>query len=302
METVIEKIRALPKADVHNHLHLGGSLALLKQKYPDTSLRIPKYYKGLDGMIDFINNEVNAEMVTADDMMYFMEMALKNCISDRVTYLEASIDISFVRFFNDSIEELISVVQQLKENFKPFVDFRPDIGINKDYDLQKAYSDGYICMNSGLFNGIDIYGLEINKKLDGFVEIFDYARKKSLKTKVHIGEFSDYRSIETAIYLLNPSEIQHGIKAADSTETMDLIAKKGIRLNICPQSNVCLGVVSSIADLPIRKLFDHGIRITINTDDHLLFNSTVSDQFVDLINHEMFSFKEIDTIRKNAFP
>ena len=291
----------LPKADVHNHLHLGGRLAMFKKKYPDEDFSIPQYYNGLDGMIDFINTHISSLMRTSDDMIYFMEMALKNSIADNVTYLEASIDISFIRFFNNSIEEFIDIVQHLKDSHKSVIDFRPDIGINKDYPLDKVNSHGVKCVESGLFSGIDIYGKELNRNLDDFVPIFDVAQKNGLKTKVHIGEFSDHKTIENAISLLHPTEIQHGIRAVDSQTTMNMIVDHNIQLNICPQSNVSLGAVKNISEHPIRKLYDHGIKITINTDDQLLFNASLTDQYVNLIEHQVFSFEEIDGIRKNGF-
>jgi adenosine deaminase len=301
MKTIRDQVKKLPKADVHNHLHLGGSMEMLVQKYPGANLNIPKYFNGLNGMIDFINDHVNTVMLTSDDMIYFMEMAIKNSISDNVTHLEASVDIGFIRFFNNSLEELLAVVQQLKDNYKSHIDFRPDIGINKDYPLDKINLHGLKCIESGLFGGIDIYGKEKNKKLNEFVGIFDAAKKNGLKTKVHIGEFSDYKTIENAISLLHPTEIQHGISAVDSEETMNMILNDDIQLNICPQSNICLGAVQRISEHPIRKMYDHGIKITINTDDLLLFNGTITDQCVDLLEHGIFTLAEIDSILKNAF-
>jgi len=63
---------------------------------------------------------------------------------------------------------------------------------------------------------------------------------------------------------------------------------------------VALKAVSSLKEHPMRKLYDEGVSITINTDDHLLFNSTITDQFADLIHQGLFTFEEIDEIRKNA--
>ncbi len=67
----------------------------------------------------------------------------------------------------------------------------------------------------------------------------------------------------------------------------------------CPAGK--LGSTESIKNHPIRKLFDYGIKLTVNTDDLLLFDATVTDQFVDLLEKKIFSFEEIDSIRKNAF-
>lgn len=301
MKTSRDKIHKLPKADVHNHLHLGGSIKLLKAKYPNSGLIIPGYYDGLDGMISFIYNRLNKVMLSSDDVIIFMENGIKSSINDNVQYLEASVDVGLAKFFDNSIEQLIEVVYNLRTKYKSQINFRPDIGINKDYSIDKVYSDGMKCIKSGVFNGIDIYGKESGRKLEGFVEIFKTAQGRNLKTKVHIGEFSNYQTIDEAITLLKPNEIQHGIKAANSEKTMNIIRDNNIQLNICPQSNISLGSVNNISEHPIRKLYDHGIKITINTDDLLLFNTTITDQYLELIENNIFSLEEIEIIRKNSF-
>ena len=209
--------------------------------------------------------------------------------------------LGLARFFEDSIESLIEATDELKHKYQSQLDFRPDLGIKKGGNTCEIHNDAIKCINSGVFYGIDIYGKEDDQNLDRFVELFDIAKNENLKTKVHIGEFSGGKTIEKAIEILNPDEIQHGIKAADSLKTMDMILEKNIRLNICPQSNIALGSVNNITEHPIRKLYDHGINVTINTDDLLLFNASITDQYLDLINQGIFSFEEIVTIQKNAF-
>jgi adenosine deaminase len=295
------KIHKLPKADVHNHLHLGGSVKTLNKKYPNANILIPSKYDGLVGMIDFIYEKLNKVMLTSDDVIFFMENAIESSIDDNVTLLEASVDIGLARFFEGSIDEVIDIVIELKERYKSQIDFRPDIGINKDLPMEKVYSDGQRCISSGVFCGLDIYGKEVNQNLESFQGLFNLARENNLKTKVHIGEFSDANTIENAIELLNPNEIQHGIRAVDSEKIMALILENDIRLNVCPQSNLSLGSTESITNHPIRRLFDYGIKVTVSTDDLLLFDATVTDQFVDLLENNIFSFEEIDSIRKNAF-
>lgn len=295
------QIHKLPKADVHNHLHLGGSVNKLNEKYPNANIVIPSKYDGLAGMIDFIYGKLNMVMLTSDDVIFFMENAIESSINDNITLLEASVDIGLARFFRGSIEELIDIVILLKERYKLQIDFRPDIGVNKDLPMEKVYSDGQRCITSGVFSGLDIYGKEDNQNLEVFQKLFISARENNLKTKVHIGEFSDALSIEKTIELLKPNEIQHGIRAVDSVKTMDMILENDIRLNVCPQSNLSLGSAENIRKHPIRRLFDYGIRLTVNTDDLLLFDATVTDQLVDLLEKNIFSLGEIESIRKNAF-
>ena len=111
-----------------------------------------------------------------------------------------------------------------------------------------------------MFKSVDLYGQDIGKDLKPFVQFYDMFKDFGLKTKVHIGEFSDYESINYTIKLLAPNELQHGLSAVDSKNN-------NIRLNICPTSNILLGAVTNIKKHSIRQLFDYGIKVTVNTDD-----------------------------------
>jgi adenosine deaminase len=94
--------------------------------------------------------------------------------------------------------------------------------------------------------------------------------------------------------------VQHGIAAADDPVVMRFLADNRIRLNICPTSNLLLGRVVSLAQHPIRRLFDAGVRVTVNSDDVLVFGSSVSQEFLALHRSGLFSAAELDVIRRNG--
>ncbi|NND14706.1 MAG: adenosine deaminase [Eudoraea sp.] len=300
MKELKKQLQALPKGDVHNHLHLSAGVELLKEHYPDVHFKIPGSYDGFDGMMRFIIQHVNTLMRSSEDVVMLMDMAIRSGINDNVTHLEASVDMGLTKYFDNSMDALIRAVGGLKEKYKQEIEFRPEIGIKKDSALEEVYGDGIACIESDVFDGIDLYGKETEQDLSGFKDIFQRAKALSKKTKIHIGEFSDSRSVINAIETLGPDEIQHGIHTADSEEAIQLVRDRKIRLNICPQSNVALGATSSLKEHPIRKLYDAGVIITINTDDLLLFNATITEQFADLIQQGIFTFEEIEEIRQNA--
>ena len=295
------RFKALPKADVHNHLHLCPSRERFFKLYPNFNYDFPNAYNGLDGMVDFILNNFNSILNSREDVVALFNASLQSSIDDNVTYLEASIDTYLSRFFDNSIDNLLVEVKAIQETYNDKITFKPDIGINKSIDKKLVNTYAEACFDSNLFNGIDIYGIETGQDLEHFKPIYRQANKLDYKTKVHIGEFSDAQSIKNTIELLDPNELQHGISAIHSDYVLDMIIERDIQLNICPESNLRLGAVKSLKTHPIRKLFDKGIRVTINTDDTVLFNKTVSDQFDDFLNENIFSFDELDVIRKNAF-
>ena len=81
---------------------------------------------------------------------------------------------------------------------------------------------------------------------------------------------------------------------------MRWLASNGIRLNVCPESNIRLKRVKSYKTHPIRILFDHGVKVTVNSDEVLLFGTGVSEQFLRLYRSGLFSAAELETIRLNG--
>lgn len=73
-----------------------------------------------------------------------------------------------------------------------------------------------------------------------------------------------------------------------------------IRLTICPTSNVMLGLVESLASHPIRRLYDAGVVVTINTDEVLVFGQGVSEEFLALFDTGLFDARELDGISLNG--
>jgi adenosine deaminase len=115
-----------------------------------------------------------------------------------------------------------------------------------------------------------------------------------------VGEYGDADSVLEAVCELELDEVQHGIAAADDPRVMRFLADHGIPLNVCPTSNVRLGRVESYARHPIRRLYDHGVRVTVNTDDVIFFDQGVSEEFLNLYRAGTFTAEELDGIRKNG--
>jgi adenosine deaminase len=100
--------------------------------------------------------------------------------------------------------------------------------------------------------------------------------------------------------VLEPDAIQHGFAAATSKEVMRWLSGKKIPLHICPSSNVGLHLVPSIKSHPVRILFDNGVVVTINTDDLILFDQSVSQEYMNLFRAGVFSADELEMVRMNG--
>jgi hypothetical protein len=103
-----------------------------------------------------------------------------------------------------------------------------------------------------------------------------------------------------AVEVLELDEVQHGIAAAESATVMRFLADRQIRLNICPTSNLLLGRVARLQDHPIRKLFDAGVKVTVNSDDAIVSGVGVSEDFLRLYQAGVFTAAELDLIRRRG--
>ena len=228
-----------------------------------------------------------------------LEKSVKEAIKDGVKILETNIDYDDLMLFSNK-DELFSKISDIKEKYTDKIDFRPEIGIIKnisDEDL-KTFIGPYI--KSGVFAGIDLYGDESDQNYERFKIYFELAKKHGLKLKAHAGESLNHENVKKVIEILNVDEIQHGIGAYEDDYTLKLIKERNIRLNVCPSSNYNLGIVKDMKEYPARILFDKGITITINTDDLLMFHSTVSEEYLFLYRIGLFSANELNEIRKNS--
>ncbi|WP_425448343.1 hypothetical protein [Dethiothermospora halolimnae] len=297
-EQNLSKLKKVAKGDVHSHCGLGLRFSTFNKWAGGSVTKPPKAMDGIKGLDKYIFNETIGYIKTGKDVEFLIEEAVKEAISDGVTVLEPSIDCHDITYFNNE-NDFLDAIMAIKNKYKDKIDFRPEVGMPKLIS-PGALEDLLIpCIDSGIFKSIDLYGNETrDDDYERLKKYYRYARKKGLKLKVHAGEFQGPENIKKAIEILDVDEIQHGISSVNDQYAMDLIKERNIRLNICPSSNRILGSVKDMKKHPSRKLFDQGIKITINTDDLLIFDSGVSEEYLYLYKLGLFNEDELNEIRK----
>lgn len=126
--------------------------------------------------------------------------------------------------------------------------------------------------------GVDLAGDEANYPPTLFVRALDLAREAGFGITVHAGEFAGPASIWTALYQLGAQRIGHGIRAVDDPELMAYLREREITLEVCPSSNLRLGLSASLSTHPLQTLLDYGIAVTINSDDPVLLETDISQE------------------------
>lgn len=115
--------------------------------------------------------------------------------------------------------------------------------------------------------------------IEEFAGAFRIARKAGLAIVPHGGELLGPDAIRATLDAVQPDRIGHGVRSAEDPELLAEIAKRGITLEVCPGSNVGLGVYDTPFDVPLRTLVRSGVRVALGADDPLLFGSRLADQY-----------------------
>lgn len=119
----------------------------------------------------------------------------------------------------------------------------------------------------GALVALDLAGDEARWPAEHFAEHFRRARDAGLRVTVHAGESAGPASIRAAIQELGAERIGHGFAAQHDAALMDVLAERGIGLEMCLTSNLHTSLVSRYPDHPARRFLDHGIVACLNTDD-----------------------------------
>ncbi|MCK4554579.1 adenosine deaminase [Candidatus Parcubacteria bacterium] len=293
----LAQVISVPKSDLHNHYPLGSDISFINKWYKKDIPKAPSEYSSLENMLKYIHPIIKPIASSREGFEYLLKASLLTALSDGITLLEMSLDCWFIDRYDGNPTNFVNKLKEIHISVAPTIDFRPAVGLNRDIDIKELEAWAFPLIESGYFKSIDLYGTEGAKKPEVFKKIYTKAKDRGMKLKAHIGEFSDAKSIQETVEILNLSEVQHGISAVRSKAVMNWLKKNNIRLNVCPTSNIKLGRVKNIKTHPIRTLFDHGIKVTINSDDILAFNQTVSMEYLDLYRSGLFSAKELNIIR-----
>jgi adenosine deaminase len=225
------------------------------------------------------------------------EATLVQARYDGVTRLEIGEDVWAITLFDGSAERLTRELCDIHARVAPDIEWIPQLGMSRHCSVTSLTKWLKPFLELGIYKTIDLSGDELSQPIEAFKPLYRMAKDAGLRLKAHVGEWGDADSVWRAVEQLELDEVQHGIAAADSGPVMRFLADNKIRLNICPTSNVMLGRVEALAVHPIRRLFDAGVIVTINTDDVLVFGQGVSEEFLNLFQAGLFEAEELDSIR-----
>jgi adenosine deaminase len=148
--------------------------------------------------------------------------------------------------------------------------------------------------------GFGLGGTENGHPPEWFADAYDVAREAGLHSVPHAGEVAGPRSVWGAIHKLGAERLGHGVRCVEDPTLVEYLKQSQIPLEVCPTSNLCLGVYPSYQEHPIRWLWEQGVYVTVNSDDPPMFNTDLVSEYQALAEHLDFSAAKLESLSINA--
>lgn len=306
----------LPKTEIHIHLEGSIRTRTILDSATIHNLKLPAYQ--LDELDQLV--KVRAQMRDLHAVLEAFDI-FQNCIAspqivERIAW----------ELFEDSARQNIHLLE---------VRFSPDWAFhrhNLDWDAclegllrakERAETDfdmaiGYIAITSRSMGpescvktvdwairhrehilGIDLADSEDDYPIRDFIEPVMKAREAGLNVTIHSGENSPASAVIETVQLAAPDRLGHGIHVIEDMRAVDLVKARGITLEVNPWSNYLTNAVRTIEEHPLKKLFDLGVKVTINSDDPEVLDTNLNNEY--RIAHEILGMSMEDIAACNRY-
>ena len=292
------------KPKIELHLHLEGAAppafirGLAKRKNIDLSGLFTEdgSYKFRDFWHFLKVYEAAATTLQSPQDFHDLTLAvLEESAKSGVVYTEAFLSPDFC-----GQRDLVAWKEYLHAIEEAAATARADFGINmrgiitciRHFGPEKARQTA-LCAAETAGRFITGFGIAGDEKIGhpkDFRYTFDMAREAGLRLTAHAGEWGGPQSVRDAISDLGVERIGHGARAIEDLALVDEIAERGIVLELCPGSNVALGIYPTVRAHPIGEMHRRGVRVTVSTDDPPFFHTTMEREYQML--HDAFDWDD----------
>lgn len=296
----------VPKVELH--VHLEGSIPLdtlwtLVTKYGgDPACPTPEQlaarfrYRDFAHFIDtwvWKNNFIRSY----DDMELIAEAVARNWAEQRIVYAEVFYSpADFARHgltpqgITCALRRGLSRVPEIRVHLVADLirDFGPARALRTLSEIMEVQREGVV--------GVGIGGSEAECPPEPFAYVFERARRAGFRTSAHAGEAAGPESVWGAVRSLAVDRIGHATRAAHDPKLVAYLAKERIPLELCPLSNCATGIIPSLSDHPVRRYFELGMSLSVNTDDPAMFGNSLAEEFDRLADEFQFSLSELKAL------
>jgi aminodeoxyfutalosine deaminase len=303
-------ILSLPKAELH--LHLEGTidpatlLELRKRRVKETAVADVEQlyrYKDFNGFL-MAFKAITEDLQSPEDYELVTYRLMKKLKAENVLHAEVYVSVGVNLWRKQDFAAIFEGLERGRERGER------DFGISllwifdavRQFGSEKAKSVAELAVRykeRGVV-GFGIGGDETKAGPELFREVYAYAGENGLRLTAHAGESAGPDSVWGALNL-RAERIGHGLTAWHDAELVEELSRRQIPVEICMTSNLRTGVCSAIAEHPVRRYFDQGIMITLNSDDPAMFETTLAGEYQ--LAQDAFSFtnEHLRELARNSF-
>ena len=311
---LLEQVRNLPKIELHLHMEgavLEKTLTEFAERRGEEETKISYpwkadgfRYRNLSEFVQSMSSMMDICIQKPEDYHRIAREVFSDLANQNVRYAEVSFDLARAVRLDMPFDEIIAAIASARQAVMDSNEIKIGliIALNRHLDidwLQKIAETAVLNKQAGIV-GVDLHGDESFNTPGYYADAFHIARDGGLELRAHAGEAEGASRVWETLNLLGVSRLGHGIRSLDDPKLIDHLITNSITLEVCPTSNYMLNVVPSLAEHPIRKLFDLGVPVTVNSDDPLFFNTTITDEYCLLVEYHEFTLPELKEITLNA--
>lgn len=280
----------IPKAELHLHLEGAAPPAfirgLAREKHADISGIFDE--RGHYAYTDFwhflkVYEAATSVLRTPEDYRRLTLAVLEESAASGVVYSETFLSPDFcggsdVAAWRDYLLAIRDAADEAER--KMGITLRGIVTSVRHFGPEKARASALCAAETAgdWLVGYGIGGDERSGKLADFTWSFDCAREAGLGLTAHAGEWNGPAEVRDAL-ALGVTRIGHGVRAIEDLALVDELAERGTVLEICPGSNIALGIYPGWRAHPIGQLYDREVRVTVSTDDPPFFHTTMAREF-----------------------
>ncbi len=308
-------LNSLPKIELHTHLEGAAPpefiRRLAQEKHVDlTGVFDDEGNYAFDNFLHFLKvyEAATAVLQTPEDYHRLTLAVLEKSAENGVIYTETFVspdfcgggDLGAWKEYIHAMQDASNIAEKthgivLKGIVTPIRHFEVSKAKKVAHCAVETFGDWVV--------GFGIAGDEGAGKFSDFAYAYDMAREAGMHLTAHAGEFGGAQSVRSAIRDLGVSRIGHGVRAIEDMSVVEELVERDVVLEVCPGSNIALGLFPGWEEHPIARLRDAGVKVTVSTDDPPFFHTTMNDEYNNLARAFAWGedvFKEINITAANA--
>jgi aminodeoxyfutalosine deaminase len=304
-------IQSLPKAELH--LHLEGAiepatLLDLKRRHGNTNATLAEIeqlysYENFNGFL-MAFKDVTEQLKTPEDYELITYRLMERLKSENVLHAEVYVSVGVCLWRNQDFDAIFEGLERGRQRGER------DFGISllwifdavRQFGAEKAQAVAELAFRYRNRNVIafGMGGDERKGPPELFRDVYAYAADNGLHLTAHAGETAGPESIWGALNL-KAERIGHGLTAWQDPELVEELSQRQVPVEICVTSNLRTGCCAGLAEHPVKNYFDHGIMITLNTDDPAMFRTSLTREY-HLVQEAMgFTDEHLRELARNSF-